>query len=331
MTNKMQKPPNAPIRLALVAYPGAQRAALEGLADLFALLPRLARGEDPVPQIEILRITGAERADAPVDAFVFPPSLEPNQARPDHPLAHWAKTQHEAGALACSVCAGAFWLGHAGLLDNRPATTHWALEPAFRTAFPQVHLQPEHILVDDLDIVTAGGLMAWLDLGLHLTGLWAGPDMVSRLARHLLVDPAGREQRHYSGFRPARGHGDGPVLRAQRRMETGFAEQLGVAALAAHAGLSERTFLRRFQAATGMTPAAYLQRLRVEKARGALERGAENTAEIAWSVGYRDASAFARAFKSITGLTPGAYRARFRVAPRRGDAAALYQPPDPRI
>lgn len=331
MTNEMQKPPNIPIRLALVAYPGAQRAALAGLADLFALLPRLARGAEALPKVEVLTVAEDNLPASLVDAFVFPPSLEPTQACPDHPLAGWARAQHAAGALACSVCAGAFWLGHAGLLDNRPATTHWALEPAFRAAFPRADLQPEHILVDDLDVVTAGGLMAWLDLGLHLTGLWFGPDMVSRLARHLLVDPAGREQRHYSGFRPPRGHGDAAVLRAQRRMDTGFAEALSVPALAEHAGLSERTFLRRFQAATGMTPAAYLQRLRVEKARGALERGAGNTAEIAWSVGYQDASAFSRAFKSGTGLSPGAYRARFRVAPRRSDAPALCQPATPRI
>ncbi len=327
----MQKPPNAPIRLALVAYPGAQRSALEGLADLFALLPRLAREGEATPAVEIRTVTEADRPVTPVDAFVFPPSLEPSQAHPEHPLAEWAKAQHAAGALACSVCAGAFWLGHAGLLDNRPATTHWALEPAFRAAFPKVALHPEHILADDIDVITAGGLMAWLDLGLHLTGLWFGPDMVSRLARHLLVDPAGREQRHYSGFRPRRDHGDAAVLRAQRRMETGFAEPLGVAGLAAHAGLSERTFLRRFQAATGHSPAAYLQRLRVEKARGALERGGENTAEIAWSVGYRDSAAFSRAFKSVTGLSPGAYRARFRTGARAPAAAALCEPAAARI
>lgn len=331
MTIHMQKSPIPPIRLALVAYPGAQRAALDGLADVFALLPRLARGEDRLPTVESVTVSAAQLPEGSFDAILFPPSLEPTQAHPDHPLCHWAKAQHDTGALAASVCAGAFWLGHAGLLDNRPATTHWALEPAFRAAFPLVDLQPEHILIDDLDIVTAGGLMAWLDLGLHLTGLWFGPDMVSRLARHLLVDPAGREQRHYSGFRPSRGHGDTAVLRAQRIMDSDYAEHLSVATLATQAGLSERSLLRRFQAATGVTPAAYLQRLRVEKARGALERSADSTAEVAWAVGYRDASAFSRAFKGCTGLTPGAYRARFRVAAKPPVAPALCEAADARI
>lgn len=317
MTNHMQKPPKSPIRLALVAYPGVQDSALAGIADIFTLLPRLTGDDSPAAPLELITVREAELPETPVDAFVFPPSLQPTQARPDHPLARWARDRHAEGALACSVCAGAFWLGHAGLLDTRPATTHWALEPAFRAAFPQVRLHPEHILIDDIDVVTAGGLMAWLDLGLHLTGLWFGPALATRLARHLLVDPAGREQRHYSGFRPPRGHGDTAVLRAQRQMDTAFAEPLTVADLAEHAGLSERSFLRRFQRATGNSPAAYLQRLRVEKARGALERGPQSTAEIAWAVGYRDASAFARAFKSVTGLSPGAYRDRFRITTGR--------------
>lgn len=308
--------------IALIDYPGAQKSALYGLADLFALLPRLAPEGSATPRVDVQVVTEAALPPAPVDAFVFPPSLERSRAGPDSPLVRWARDRHDEGALACSVCAGAFWLGHAGLLDHRPATTHWALEGKFRAAFPRVDLQPEHILVDDIDIITAGGLMAWLDLGLHLTGLWFGPDMVSRLARHLLVDPAGREQRHYSRFRPERSHGDAPILAVQRRMDARFADPLPVADLAGAAGLSLRTFLRRFQAATGYTPAAYLQHLRVEKARGALERGAGSTAAIAWEVGYRDASAFARVFKSTTGLTPGAYRARFRVGGQKGGQKA---------
>ena len=150
-------------------------------------------------------------------------------------------------------------------------------------------------------------------LGLHLTGRWYGAEMVSRLARHLLVDPGGREQRAYSTFAPPRQHGDAAVLLAQRHMDQQFGTALTVPVLATVAGLSERSFVRRFTAATGTPPASYLQALRVEKARGALERSQASIAQIAWDVGYRDVPAFARAFRSITGLTPGAYRSRFRT------------------
>lgn len=296
--------------------PGAQLSAIYGLSDLFQLLHRLS--PDPSQPCDVkVHILDQDMLDnRPLHAFIFPPSIDGTPANPDSPFIDWARTRHSQGALTCSVCAGAFWLGYSGVLDHRPATTHWALEAQFRQTFPNVDLQTDHILVDDHNVITAGGLMAWLDLGLFLTGYWFGPDMVSRLARHLLIDPAGREQRHYSGFRPNRVHGDAPVLRVQRHVETCFSDGMLNTNLAKIAGLSQRTFIRRFDAATGYSPAAYVQNLRIEKARGALERSANSTAEIAWSVGYQDASAFSRVFKSITGLTPGAYRSRFRVSNR---------------
>ncbi len=304
----MQSTPNNPV--VLIDAPGAQRAALWGLADLFALIPRLS----PSSRALDLQICAWDALPSkPVAAFVFVPSIEDTRPAPDHPLVDWAAQQHAQGALACSVCAGAFWLGQARLLDHRPATTHWALEAEFRQAFPDVRLALEHILVDDHDVITAGGLMAWTDLGLHLTGRWYGAEMVTRLARHLLIDPSGREQRAYSSFAPPRHHGDMPVLTAQRHMDRHYGMPLTVPTLAAVANLSERSFVRNFTAATGLPPATYLQALRVEKARGALERGQDSIAQIAWDVGYRDVPAFARAFKSVTGLTPGAYRERFRA------------------
>ncbi len=309
MTLIMPNMPNP--TLALINYPGVQKSALWGLADMFTLLPRL-QDTDATPTLRIIEPDAPD--PAPCDAFIFPPSISGARGAEAPALLDWAKMQHHHGALACSVCAGAFWLAQAGLLTNRPATTHWALETPFRAAFPAVDLRPEHILVDDHDVITAGGLMAWLDLGLHLTGLWFGGSAVSHLARHLLVDPAGREQRHYSSFRPNRTHGDAQILTVQRHMEQHLSTPLLAEPLAQLAGLSLRTFMRRFQAATGYPPNGYLQALRVERARSALERGGDTVGEIAWRVGYQDLSAFSRVFKSRTGLTPGAYRRRFHIS-----------------
>lgn len=304
----MQKMPKPSV--ALVSYPGAQQAALLGLKDLFSMIP-LVRPGSTAPQVAT--VTQDQLPGTAFTALIFPPSLQETTARSDHPLALWTRQQHSAGALACSVCGGAFWLGHAGLLDGRPATTHWRLEEDFRTAFPKADLQPEHILIDSGSVITAGGLLAWTDLGLHLAGLWYGAGMVSALARNLLIDPAGREQRHYAGFRPPLSHGDAAVLKVQRMMETDLAAPLPVEAMAAQAGLALRSFIRRFQSATGHTPAAYLQALRIERARALLESTAQPVSAVAWAVGYRDVPAFSRAFKSRTGLTPGACRARFQL------------------
>ncbi len=332
MTKIMQKMPY--IRLAIVDFPGAQQSALLGLADLFALLPRLADG--PVPTLSATIVSPDALPARVFDAILLPPSIQGTFPAPDDPLLAWIRGQHDRGAMACSVCAGAFWLAEAGLLSGRPATTHWALEDRFRATYPDVDLRPDHILINDLDVVTAGGLMAWPDLGLFLTGHWCGPDMVSRLARHLLIDPAGREQRHYATFRPNRTHGDAAVLRSQRRMDRDHAAALPLRDLAETSGLSLRTFQRRFHTATGLAPASYLKALRIEKARGRLERSSENIATVAWSVGYHDSAAFARAFREITGLTPGAYRKRFRMSapaslPGSQPPSPLPERPAPRI
>ena len=316
MTIDMLITPN-PI-IALINYPNVQRSALWGLADMFALLPSL-QNEQSGPEIRI--IDSVDPDPRPCSAFVFPPSIDGSRGTDAPQLQDWAVTQHQAGALACSVCAGAFWLGHADLLNGRPATTHWALEAEFRAAFPKADLRPEHILIDDHDVITAGGLMAWLDLGLHLTGRWYGSNAVSQLARHLLIDPAGREQRHYSSFRPNRSHGDTRILAVQRHMERQVQEQMLAEQLAELAGMSLRTFIRQFQSATGYPPATYLQALRIEKARAALERGGDSVSEIAWSVGYQDLSAFSRVFKARTGLSPGAYRRRFHIRPQHRSIA----------
>jgi len=307
MTYVMQIQPKPDLSVALVAYPGAQEAALCGLADLFAVATRYAEGG----RIVVTRVS-VPCVDR-FDAIVFPPSLDGARPEPDQPLVQWATEQHARGTRLCSVCVGAFWLGAGGVLEGRPVTTHWALEEEFRARFPSARLCPELILVDDDDIVTAGGLMAWVDLGLFLVGQWGGPHLVSQVARHMLVDPSGREQRNYRSFRPSRAHGDGAILQVQTWLETHHHSQVNVQDMATQAGLSGRSFLRRFQAATGLTPSAYLQSLRVEKARGLLERSASPVAQIAWDVGYQDVSAFARVFRGITGLTAGEYRRRFGV------------------
>lgn len=247
------------------------------------------------------------------DAIVLPPNLTGNRGASDDKLHSWIKEQHAGGAIACSACAGAFWLGHAGLLDGRPVTTHWALEEEFSAAFQHANLLSEHILIDDNDIVTAGGVMAWVDLGLHLVNRWLGPAIVSQVCRHMLIDPHGREQRNYRSFRPKFDHADQPIIDLQRWMESNVQADLSVAELARKLSLSERTLHRRFARATGLAIGTYVQELRVEKARGLLERTTMPISEICWAVGYEDPSAFSRLFKSVSGVTASDYRRRFTV------------------
>ena len=311
--------------IAIVAYPNAQMSAVLGLCDLFMIANRYA-GQDGGTQIAVTEVSERSIDDpalARFDAVILPPSLDHKGCNEQKALHAWLRKQHAAGALMCSVCAGVFWLGHSGLLDGRSVTTHWAHEDEFRATFPNTQLNVDHLLVDDNDIVTAGGLMAWPDLGLFIVNRWLGSQVVSATARHLLIDPAGREQRNYRSFRPSLSHGDDAILALQHWLEGHFDTKVTVHSMAEQARLSSRTFLRRFKAATGHTPNTYLQNLRIEKARGLLERTRIPISEIGWNVGYRDTSAFARIFRATTGLTAGEYRNRFGILTRN---ASLQSP-----
>jgi transcriptional regulator GlxA family with amidase domain len=226
-------------------------------------------------------------------------------------LATFIARRHDEGTVLCSACVGSFLLAEAGLLSGRPATTHWGLKEQFAARFPDVELDTDKLLIDDGDVITAGGMMAWVDLGLRLVGRFVGPAAVLATARYFLVDPGGREQRFYSVFSPSLTHGDAAVLKTQRWLQSKSGEKVTLSQMARQAALGERTFLRRFRAATGMKPTEYVQHLRVAKAREMIELTNESIEEITRRVGYEDVGSFRQVFQKIMGLSPGEYRRRF--------------------
>jgi len=218
--------------------------------------------------------------------------------------------------LLASVCAGAFALAESGLLDGRTVTTHWALAAQMAARFPQVQVLPERMVIDDGDLITAGGLMAWTDLGLAIVTRLLGPTIAAETARFLVVDLNRESQRHFSSFAPSLDHGDAAVLAVQRWLQGEEGAEASLADMAARAGLGERTFLRRFRAATGLKPTEYCQQLRVSKAREMLEFTRQSIDQVAWQVGYRDSGAFRKVFTRLVGLSPGDYRRRFGTTSR---------------
>lgn len=309
MTYYVQNTPN----IAIIAYEGVQQSAVHGLGEMFDVANRHL-DEDARQKIIHQVLSPPDIDDAQdVDTIILPPNLTGMRGAGDVNLHNWIRNQHLAGTNICSACAGGYWLGYAGILDGRPATTHWALEADFKSTFPKVHLRPDHILLDDNDIVTAGGVMAWVDLGLHLIGRWLGPTVVSHTCRQMLIDPAGREQRNYRAFRPSLLHKDQTIRALQLWMEGNADADLSVGSLSLRAGLSERTLHRKFAHCTGYSVNRYVQELRVEKAKGLLELTTLSVSEICWRVGYQDVSAFNRLFKSNSGLSAGEYRHRFKI------------------
>lgn len=306
-------------RISVLLYPGAQKSAALGLADLFEIAMRIAKETGSSAADLQVRLVEAgagidEGATETCDVLILPPSLgAPIETAKAAPLARWIRDRHAEGAAVASICGGAFLLGETGLLKGRSVTTHWVYADAFRDRFPDANLDIDLLLIDGGDIISAGGLMAWTDLGLKLVERYLGPTVMFQTARMLLIDPPGREQRYYSGFVPKMTHGDKAILRAQHFLHEGNGRDARLPNLAEHAGLEERTFLRRFQKATGITAVDYAQRLRVTRAQELLQFGRDPIESIAWQVGYADTGAFRKVFHKIVGLTPGEYRQRFHV------------------
>lgn len=315
--------------IGLVLYAEAQLAAVLGLTDLLGIAGRIAaahRKLDGNP----LRISHWQRKSSgakPVRVFdsepgtseslsalIMPPTLgEPIGGDEAAFWVDWLKRHHANGVMLGSVCAGAFLLGETGLLARRTVTTHWAYADLFQTRFPDAYLAVDRLVIDDGDIVTAGGAMAWTDLGLRLVDRFLGPHVMIETARMLLIDPPGREQCYYSAFSPRLTHGDAAILKVQHWLQATQAKDIALPTLAAHAQLEERTFLRRFQKATGMTTTEYCQRLRVGNARELLPFSTLSVEQIAWDVGYSDPGAFRKVFTRIVGLSPSEYRRRFHA------------------
>ncbi|MEO7729416.1 MAG: helix-turn-helix domain-containing protein [Kofleriaceae bacterium] len=299
-----------------MAYPGAQAAAVYGLTDLFDTANRLHLARDPAARPLAVQafaeLDGLSKPRTALTAVVLPPSVA-GVPPPASRLTRWLVERHREGTLLCSVCVGGFVLAETGLLRGRPATTHWALRALFAARFPDVALDTDRLIVDDGDVITAGGFMAWVDLGLRLVDRFLGPPVMLATARYFLVDPGGREQRFYKTFAPPMTHGDAPILEVQRWLQARSGDKLTLPAMARKAGLGERTFLRRFVAATALRPTEYVQHLRVHKARDLLERRSLSVNEIAWRVGYEDANAFRKIFLRVMGLSPGEYRRRFAL------------------
>ena len=321
-----------PVEIGILIYPEAQLAAVHGLTDIFLVANRFAAVRrlpaEPAFRVSHWRSAGnGQTVECVFDTFpesrhrpavlIAPPSLDnPISHEMAAPFAAWLLERYDDGAVLCSVCAGAFVLAETGLLAGRSATTHWTHAAELTRRFPDIHVDGDKLIIEDGDVITAGGVMAWTDLGMKLIDRLLGSTIMSETAHFLLVDPPGREQRYYSCFSPNFHHGDRPILNVQHWLQTSGARDANLHAMAARAGLEERTFIRRFQKATGLRPTEYCQQLRVGRAREMLEFTNHGVDRIAWSIGYDDAGAFRKVFHKVVGISPSAYRKRFSLMAR---------------
>lgn len=294
------------VHLAVLAYPGCLQSAVLGLEDILGFA---AKTSDGGLSVDVVSTFELDRQS--FDAVILPPSADEVRPQDVPDLAGYVAYQHSEGAIICSACTGVTFVAEAGLARGRPVTTHWGLGQRLTTQYPDLVLDTDQLLIEYGDLVTAGGLMAWVDLSLAIIERFLGYAVAARTAGYFIVDMRRRDQRRFRRFSPQLRHGDAAVLRVQHELETQYADDLRIGELVRVSRLPGRSFLRRFKAATGLTPKAYLQELRIERARDLLIETDKSVSEICFAVGYQDPPSFVRLFSKLTGLTPGAFRKHF--------------------
>ncbi len=217
------------------------------------------------------------------------------------------------GTRLVSICTGAFVLAAAGLLDGRPATTHWKYVEDFARLYPAVELDEAVLFTDDGDVLTSAGLSAGVDLCLHLLRRDHGTEVANHVARHLVVPPwrDGGQAQYIERQVPERPEQSTAAARAWalERLE----DPLRVPELARVARMSERTFTRRFRAETGESPTTWLTQQRVRHAQRLLETTDLPVDAIAARSGLGSAGSLRAHLHALAGVSPTAYRRTFRV------------------
>lgn len=231
-------------------------------------------------------------------------------------LVAWVAAMHRQGALLCSACSGIFLLAETGLFKGMESTVHFHYRRRFAEAYPDVPIHPERVLVVSgkrEELISSGASMTWHDLVLYLIGRHAGATAAQAVARFFALQWHQEGLAPYIVFEGRNDHGDHAIQAAQDWVATHFSVANPLEEMIRRAGMTERTFKRRFTAATGLSPITYVQRLRIEDAKRRLERTEVSIDEVSWQVGYEEPAFFRRLFKRVTDLTPGAYRKRFRI------------------
>lgn len=315
--------------VAVLAYDGLCTFEFGVAVEIFGL-PRpefdfpwyrhctVAVDEGPMRALGGLRVVADAGLEALAEArTIIVPGWRDREQLPPAALLQALRAAHGRGARLLSICSGVFVLAATGLLDGKRATTHWRYTDELAARFPAIEVDPAVLYVDSGQLITSAGSAAGIDACLHLVERDFGCQIANSVARRLVMAP--QRSGGQAQFIPA------PFAQTPRDDLSAvlqwalvhIAEPLSVKQLAAKALMSERTFLRRFNEATGMSPKGWLLHRRMAQARELLESTGLNSEQIAERCGFSSVESFRVAFRRVVGLAPSFYRERF------GERAAL--------
>jgi transcriptional regulator GlxA family with amidase domain len=320
---------SSPARQIVVPlFPGVQSLDVCGPVEVFTGARRLLDADSY--EIRTLSVDGAPvctssgltlvpdgtLAQAPraIDTLIVPGGYGTRAAVRDEALLRWIAAASARARRTASVCTGAFLLAAAGLLDGRRATTHWTSAEALARRHPDVTVDPDPIFVRDGDVWTSAGVTAGMDLALALLEDDHDRELALTVARHLVLflrRPGNQSQ--FSATLASQQPEREPLREVQRSVVEHVAGDHSIEALAERAHMSPRHFARAFRAETGVTPARWVERVRLEAARRLLEDSAEPIAAIARACGFGTAETMRRAFLRTLEVGPAEYRRRFQA------------------
>src|SRR5262249_40156145 len=307
-----------------LAFPGCQMLDVIGPHEVFALANQLADAGPPRYALTVVAPTrgplvassglsivadrSLSQATGPVDTLIVAGGADLRRTIRDRRLVGWIRRTARRARRVASVCAGAFLLAEAGLLDGRRVTTHWAVCDALQRRYPRILVERDPIFVRDGNLVTSAGITTGIDLALELVEQDCGRELTLMVARWLVVflrRPGGQSQ--FSVQLSAQlAERDG-----LRELQAWIAEHpgadLSIPTLARQARMSPRNFARVFSRETGITPAAYVEAQRVEAARRLLETTARNSTDVATALGFLRVETMHRAFRRVLWSIPPSF------------------------
>ena len=315
------------MRIAILAFPRFQLLDVAGPADVFVEAARQL-GKPSAYQVQVigtaegmLRSSGGLRlaVDATVatqrgriDTLLVAGSPAIEDMASDAPLHDWLRRQSRSVRRYGSVCTGAFVLGACGLLDGKRVATHWNCTARLAAAYPGTCVEADAIYVQDGKLFTSAGVTAGMDLALAMVEQDHGRALALRVARELVMflkRPGGQSQ--FSAHLAAQTSERSAVRTVQDHVLAHLQDDLSVPALAARAGMSDRSFARIFRSETGTTPAEFVENARIDAARRLAEETDLPAKRLADAVGYANVDGFRRAFGRRLGVSLVEYRRRF--------------------
>jgi transcriptional regulator GlxA family with amidase domain len=317
-------------RIAVLATPTAQALELAGPIEVFAMADRklkeAGRSRSPAYIIDIVSAVDDltihspsglsmlahrpySKVKEPVDTLLIAGGMDPWSAKPYPTLIAWLQEQAQSVRRLASVCTGAFLLAEAGLLDGRRVTTHWYFCQQLQEQFPKLTVDPEPIFIRDGNISTSAGVTAGMDLALAMVEEDLGMDITLRVARALVLFLRRSEgQSQFSTSLAFQAKSQLPLREIPVFILENLGRELTVESLASRVAMSPRNFARVFRQEFGETPAAFVERLRLETARKLVEESDRTLDEIASSCGLGSADNMRRTFQKRFRRTPSSMR-----------------------